>query len=294
MSKLKVLITGATGTQGGGVARLLLADGHHVRALTRNASSPAADALRKLGAEVVAGNFDDPSSLVAAARGVDTAFAMSTPYVAGPDAERTEALALIEALKTAKVGRIVYTSVSDADRKTGIPQFESKVPAEEAVKASGAAWSIVAPVFFMENLTGPWWLPALQSGTWSMPLPTDRKLQMIAAADLAKFTALVIEQPGAFNGRRINLASDEVSPNEVNGIIGRVTGRALTVQGIPPAALREQNPDFAAMFEWFDKVGYSVDIAGLKRDYPSVGWHTFESWAKAQPWDTLLGAPTAS
>lgn len=294
MSKLKVLITGATGTQGGGVARLLLADGHHIRALTRNASSPAADALRKLGAEVVAGNFDDPSSLVAAARGVDTAFAMSTPYVAGPDAERTEALALIEALKTAKVGRIVYTSVSDADRKTGIPHFESKVPAEEAVKASGAAWSIVAPVFFMENLTGPWWLPALQSGTWSMPLPTDRKLQMIAAADLAKFTALVIEQPGAFNGRRINLASDEVSPNEVNGIIGRVTGRALTVQGIPPAALREQNPDFAAMFEWFDKVGYSVDIAGLKRDYPSVGWHTFESWAKAQPWDTLLGAPTAS
>lgn len=294
MSKLKVLITGATGTQGGGVARLLLADGHHVRALTRNASSPAADALRKLGAEVVAGNFDDPSSLVAAARGVDTAFAMSTPYVAGPDAERTEALALIEALKTAKVGRIVYTSVSDADRKTGIPHFESKVPAEEAVKASGAAWSIVAPVFFMENLTGPWWLPALQSGTWSMPLPVDRKLQMIAAADLAKFTALVIEQPGTFNGRRINLASDEVSPNEVNGIIGRVTGRALTVQGIPPAALREQNPDFAAMFEWFDKVGYSVDIAGLKRDYPSVGWHTFESWAKAQPWDTLLGAPTAS
>jgi uncharacterized protein YbjT (DUF2867 family) len=294
MSKLKVLITGATGRQGGGVAHLLLAGGHHVRALTRNASSPAADALRKLGAEVVAGNFDDPASLVAAARGVDTAFAMSTPYVAGPDAERTEALALIEALKTAKVGRIVYTSVSDADRKTGIPHFESKVPAEEAVKASGAAWSIVAPVFFMENITGPWWLPALQSGTWSMPLPTDRKLQMIAAADLAKFTALVIEQPGAFNGRRINLASDEVSPNEVNAIIGRVTGRALTVQGIPPAALREQNPDFAAMFEWFDKVGYSVDIAGLKRDYPSVGWHTFESWAKAQPWDTLLGAPTAS
>jgi uncharacterized protein YbjT (DUF2867 family) len=294
MSKLKVLITGATGRQGGGVARLLLGGGHQVRALTRNASSPAAAALRKLGAEVVAGNFDDPSSLVAAARGVDTAFAMSTPYVAGPDAERTEALALIEALKTAKVGRIVYTSVSDADRKTGIPHFESKVPAEEAVKASGAAWSIVAPVFFMENITGPWWLPALQSGTWSMPLPVDRKLQMIAAADLAKFTALVIEQPGAFNGRRINLASDEVSPNEVNGIIGRVTGRALTVQGIPPAALREQNPDFAAMFEWFDKVGYSVDIAGLKRDYPSVGWHTFESWAKAQPWDTLLGAPTAS
>ena len=293
MSRLKVLVTGATGTQGGGVARQLLADGHHVRAVTRNPASPAAAALSKLGAEVVAANFDDPASLVAAARGVDTAFAMSTPYVAGVDAERKEALALIEALKTARVGRIVLTSVADADRKTGIPHFESKVPAEEAVKASGAAWSIVAPVFFMENLIGPWWLPALQSGTWSMPMPADRKLQMIAAADLATFTARVVEEPATFNGRRINLASDDISPNEVNGILSRVAGRTLSFQAIPVAAVRAQNADFAAMFEWFDKVGYSADIAGLRRDYPSVGWHTFESWAKAQPWDALLGAPTA-
>ena len=293
MSRLKVLVTGATGTQGGGVARQLLADGHHVRAVTRNPASPAAAALSKLGAEVVAANFDDPASLVAAARGVDTAFAMSTPYVAGVDAERKEALALIEALKTARVGRIVLTSVADADRKTGIPHFESKVPAEQAVKASGAAWSIVAPVFFMENHTGPWWLPGLQSGTWSMPMPADRKLQMIAAADLATFTARVVEEPATFNGRRINLASDDISPNEVNGILSRVAGRTLSFQAIPVAAVRAQNADFAAMFEWFDKVGYSADIAGLKRDYPWVGWHTFESWAKAQPWDALLGAPTA-
>jgi uncharacterized protein YbjT (DUF2867 family) len=294
MSKLKVLVTGATGTQGGGVARELLAGGHHVRALTRNPASPAASALRELGAEVVAGNFDEPASLVAAARGMDTAFAMSTPYVSGTNAERTEALTLIETLRMARVGRIVYSSVSDADRKTGIPHFESKVPAEEAVRATGAAWSIVAPVFFMENLTGPWWLPALQSGTWSMPLPADRKLQMIATADLANFTARVIEQPERFNGRRINLASDEVSPKDVTATIARVAGRALAYQGISPAAIREQNADFAAMFEWFDRVGYSADIAALKRDHPSIGWHTFESWAKAQPWDTLLEAPIAS
>jgi uncharacterized protein YbjT (DUF2867 family) len=293
MSKLKVLVTGATGRQGGGVARLLLSGGHHVRALTRNPSSPAASALRALGAEVVAGNFDDPASLVAAARGMDTAFAMSTPYVAGPDAERAEALTLIEALRTARVGRIVYSSVSDADRKTGIPHFESKVPAEEAVQATGAAWSIVAPVFFMENLTGPWYLPALQSGTWSMPMPADRKLQMIAAADLAKFTALVIERPETFNGRRINLASDDVSPNGVTASIARAAGRPLAFHAISPAAVREQNADFAAMFEWFDRVGYSADIAGLKRDYPSIGWHSFESWAKAQRWDALLEVPIA-
>lgn len=293
MSKLKVLVTGATGTQGGGVARRLLANGHHVRAVTRNPASPAAEALRALGAEVVGGSFDDAAALTAAGRGMDTAFAMSTPYVSGPDAERREALTLVEALRAAGVGRIVYTSVSDADRATGIPHFDSKVPAEDLVKASGGAWTIVAPVFFMENLVGPWWLPALQSGTWSMPMPAGRKLQMVATADLAAFTTLVIEQPETFGGRRINVASDEVSPDEANAIIARASGRPLTYQGFPPAAMREQNPDFARMFEWFDQVGYSADIAGLKRDYPSVGWHSFEAWAKAQPWETLLGAPAA-
>lgn len=294
MSKLKVLVTGATGMHGGGVARHLLADGHHVRALTRDTASPAAEALRKLGAEVVKGHFGEPASLVAAATGVDTAFAMSTPYVGGPDVERTEALALIEALKTAKVGRIVYSSVSDADRRTGIPHFESKVPAEDAVRASGAAWSIVAPVFYMENLIGPWWLPALQSGSWGMAMPADRKLQMIPTADIAKFSATVIERPEAFNGKRINIASDELSPAEANEILSRVTGRKLAYQGYPTSALREQNADFADMFEWFDKVGYSADIAGLKRDYPAVGWHSFEAWAKAQPWDKLLAVPAAN
>ena len=294
MSKLKVLVTGATGTQGGGVARLLLANGHQVRALTRNPASPAATTLRELGAEVVAGSFGDRASLVAAGRDMDTAFAMSTPFVAGPHAEHMESLALIEALKAAEVGRIVYSSVSDADRKTGIPHFDSKVPAEEALQASGTAWSIVAPAFFMENVTGPWYRAALQAGSWSMPMPADRKLQMVATADLAKFTALVIEQPERFNGRRINLASDEVSPNDMTATIARVTGRPLAYHAISPAAVREQNADVATMFEWFDQVGYSADIAGLKRDHPSIGWHTFESWAKAQPWGALLEVPVAS
>jgi uncharacterized protein YbjT (DUF2867 family) len=294
MSKLKVLVTGATGMHGGGVARQLLADGHHVRALTRDPASPAADALRKLGAEVVGGSYGDSASLAAAATGVDTAFAISTPYVGGPDVERQEALNLIAALKAAKVGRIVYSSVSDADRRTGIPHFESKVPAEEAVRASGLEWSIVGAVFYMDNLIGPWWLPALQSGTWGMAMPADRKLQMIPTTDLGKFSALVVEQPGTFNGRRINVASDEVSPNEVNEILSRVTGRKLTYQGYPTSVLREQNADFADMFDFFNNVGYSADIPALRRDYPSIGWHSFEAWAKAQPWEKLLGVPAAS
>lgn len=294
MSKLKVLVTGATGMHGGGIARHLLANGHHVRALTRDTTTPAAEALRKLGAEVVAGNFGDPASLVAAATGVDTAFAISTPYVAGPEVERKEALTLIEALRTARVPRIVYSSVSDADRHTGIPHFESKVPAEEAVRASGAAWSIVGATFYMENLVGPWWLPALQSGTWGMAMPADRKLQMIPLADLTKFSAMVIEQPERFDGKRINLASDAVSPAEANEILSRVTGRKLVYQGYPTSALREQNPDFAAMFDFFNDVGYTADIEGLRRDYPSVGWHSFEAWAKTLDWNALLGAPATS
>jgi len=81
-SKL-VLVTGATGQQGGAVVKALMTRGHHVRALTRNAASPAAQRLREQGVEIAGGDFTDHDSLVRAARGVDAMYAMSTPYETG-------------------------------------------------------------------------------------------------------------------------------------------------------------------------------------------------------------------
>jgi hypothetical protein len=69
-----------------------------------------------------------------------------------------------------------------------------------------------------------------------------------------------------------------------------VTGREFAYEGFPPEALRTQSEDLALMFEWFDHTGYVADIEGLRRDFPEVTWHDFETWARKQDW-TVLDSP---
>lgn len=129
MSKqLKVLVAGATGQQGSAVADALLARGHRVRGLTRQPSAQPAARLAARGADVVAGDFSDPGSLVRAASGVDTAFLMSTPFESGEAAETAQGIAAIDALKAGGVGHLIYSSVASADRSTGSPTSRARFP----------------------------------------------------------------------------------------------------------------------------------------------------------------------
>ena len=287
---LTVLVTGVTGKQGGALARLLLKKGHRVRAFTRRPDSPAAQQLKPLGAELAVGNFDDRAAIERAAQGVDALFAMSTPYEAGTEVETRQGIELADAAKPAGVKHLVFTSVANADRKTGIPHFDSKYKVEQHIKTLGIPYTILAPVFFMENLISPWWLPGLQEGKLAMALPGTRKLQQVAVDDIAGFAAVVLERREQFLGKRIDLASDEVTGNEVVDVLSRVSGRKIEYAEFPLAQLRAMNEDFAKMFDWFNRVGYSADIPGLRRNYPEVGWHTFEGWAKAQDWSPLKRA----
>jgi uncharacterized protein YbjT (DUF2867 family) len=289
-NSLSVLVTGATGKQGNPVARVLLEKGHRVRALTRKPDSAAAQELKRLGAELATGNFDDRATLERAARGVDAVFAMATPYEAGTDVEIRQGITLADAVKAAGVKHLVYSSVGSADRKTGIPHFDSKYKIEEHIKGLGVPYSIIGPVFFMDNLISPWWLPGLQQGKFVIALPRSRKLQQIAVTDIGEFAVLVLEHRQQFLGKRLDIASDDVSPAEVAEILSRVTGHKIESVEQPIEEVRGVSEDWAKMFEWFNRVGYSADIARLRRDYPQVGWHTFEQWAKAQDWS----APKAS
>ena len=141
-----VLVTGATGQQGGAVVQALLARGHRVRGLTRKAHSPSAKALEAQGVEIAVGDFTDSDSLVRAATGVDTIFAMTTPFEQGVEAETAQGLVITDAAKRAGVGHLVYSSVASADRETGIPHFDSKYAVEKAIRSSGVPHSIIAPV----------------------------------------------------------------------------------------------------------------------------------------------------
>ena len=112
---MSVLVGGATGQQGGAVARLLLDKGHRVVALTRRPDSEAAVHLRQAGAEVVVGTFDDRSSLERTMRGVDAVYTMSTSFETGTEAEVRQGIAVADAASSAGVVHLVFSSVGSAD-----------------------------------------------------------------------------------------------------------------------------------------------------------------------------------
>jgi uncharacterized protein YbjT (DUF2867 family) len=284
--KMNVLVTGATGQQGGHVARELRSRGHTVRALTRKPESPNAAALATLGVTVVAGDFDDQASLERAAGGVDAVFAMATPAEGGEKKETREGINIVRAAAAVGVPHLVYSSVAGADRASGVPHFDSKFEVEKALRTSGVPFTIVAPVFFMDNFLSPWMAAGIAKGSVAMALPATRRLQQIAVADIARFAALVIERRDEFLGKRIDIASDELTGTTAAALLGKASDRTVAYTEVPIDAARKQSEDMARMFEWFERVGYDADIVGLRSLYPEVGWHRFSDWTREQNWST--------
>jgi len=282
---ITVTVSGATGQQGGALARLLLGRGHRVRALTRRPGSRPARDLRDLGADVYEADLADGDAVQEATEGADSFFLMATPYEAGLEAEIRQACAAAEAAKVAEVKHLVYSSVASADQRTGIPHFDSKREVEIYIQKLGVPYTIVGPVFFMENLLGPMFSDGLRGGTLSMPLPPDRPLQVIAVEDIARFVCLAMERPTEFQGRRIDIAADALTGPEMAKAIA-ATGRTVGYVQAPLDSVRSWSADLARMWEWFDQVGYRVDIEKLW-GYPEVGWHDFREWARRQDWSIV-------
>ena len=291
--KLNVLVTGATGKQGGHLVRELLARGHSIRGLTRKPESPAATALAERGVTIVTGDFEDQKSLERAARGVDAVFAMATPFEIGEEAETREGINIVHAAATVGVSHLVYSSVAGADRATGIPHFDSKFEVEKELGRSGVPFTIVAPVFFMENFLADFMASGLAQGSIALALPATRRLQQVALADIARFTALVIERREDFLGKRIDIASDELTLTTAAEAISEASGRHIEYTALPIDTVRQWNEDQARMLEWFDRVGYDADVVGLRSLYPEVNWYRFSVWAREQDWSATAIPATA-
>ncbi len=287
-NELRVLVTGATGQQGGAVADALVDAGHAVRALTRIVGSPVARRLARGGIEVVGGSFDDRASLTRAVQGVDAIFAMSTPFQRGPDVEVRHARALIETAAAAHVRHVVYSSTASALEDTGVPYFDSKASVERVLEEACLPFTIVAPVFFMENLRSSRVLPRLRFGKLAMPLPRHRLLQMVALDDLAELVVHVMEERGGFVGERVEVASDALPGWRIAEIIAEIMGRRVDYVEAPAPTSLSRSPDFLRTFEWLARVGHSVDIPALHRRFPSIGWRSFEEWARARSWRRAL------
>jgi uncharacterized protein YbjT (DUF2867 family) len=265
-----VVVTGSTGKQGGAVARGL--------------NSSQAKLLAKAGATLVTASLEDTAAIMKALEGATSLFAMTMPS-GGADAETRQGIAAADAAKAAGV-HLVFTSVGNANRQTSIPHFDSKYEVEKHIDKIGVRATILAPVAFMENLY--FIKEQLAKGTYASALSPTRALAQIAVADIGAVAVRVLEDAGRFTGKRFDLASDELTGNDALAILSRVTGRPFSYYQVPLDVIRQRmGEDAVRMYEWFDRVGFAVDRAALRREFPDVAFHDFESWAKTQEWSMI-------
>lgn len=264
-----ILVTGATGTQGGAVARELLERGYTVRGLTRNPESEKAQALTALGATMAAGDYDDPASLAAAMDGVDGVFAVTLFWHGGYDAEVEHGKRLIDEATKAEVKHFVLTSVASADDRTGIPHFESKWEVEQYLNATDLDWTIIRPVEFMDNWG--WSLEEFRQGKLVDPRDLSSSHQWIAARDIGFFVAEAFDNPEEWTGVTREIAGDELTLAELQDVLSEVFGKEFEyVQPSWEDFEAEAGEEIADMVRWFEDGGYSVDIDALKARYPNL------------------------
>ena len=269
MAKLFVLVTGATGQQGGAVAHCLLERGHRVRALTRDASTPEARHLEREGAELVEGDLGDRASLDRVFQGVHAVFGMTLPYAIKEEVK--EGRHVVDAARHAEVQHIVYSSAAGADRETRVPFFDSKNAVETHLENSGVPYTIVAPTWFMDNLLQQ--REAIEKGRLSLGLPADRTMPCVAVGDIGRFVVRCFEE--RLIGQRIEIAGDELTPAQMARHLSSAVGREVRYEQAMP-----DDPGMRRMWEWMNADGAHVDLERLRREHAQVGWTRFEEWAR--------------
>ena len=260
-----ILITGVTGNQGGAVAQALQGAGFQLRGLTRKPDGANAAAFARAGVEIVKGDLDDEASLRRALGGAWGVFAVQTGLEAGAAREEEQGKRLAKLAREAGVEHFVYTSVGSADKRTGIPHFDNKWRIEETVRGLRfPSHVILRPVFFMENLLAPF---SLQGSTLAWALGAGTKLQMIAVEDIGWFGARAFTDAAALNRREIDLAGDVRTMPETAKILSEALGRPIAFAQTPIEQVRQFSKDMAVMLEWFERVGYSAEVAALEHEF---------------------------
>ena len=276
-----ILVSGATGRQGGAVARELLARGYRVRGLTRNPDSERAQQLAGLGIEMVRGDFDDMDSLNRAAQGAYGVFSVQNFWEHGKQGEIRQGSNLADAAKQAGVSHFVYTSVANADKNTGIPHFDSKYEIEKYIQSIQLPYTIIRPVSFMENWE--YSRTDIENGIIYGPLSPDTRHQHIAVKDIGRFAAEAFDNPDEWLGVSLDIAGDEADQIGIARTFSRVTGKDVKYVQVPWEEYEEQQgEEMTIMEKWFENTGYSVDVVDLRNNHPWLS--SLEQYLKENDW----------
>ena len=279
-----ILVTGATGQQGGAAARHLHAQGWQVRALSRDLSTPAARLLAESGIEVVQGDLSDRSSLDSVLDGVYGVFSVQAYLPQDPTREVIMGKTLADASKAAGVAHFVYSSAAGADSHTGVVEQESKWEIEQYIYMLGLSATILRPTSLMEIYSNiPPLRQAIVSGTLMYGMPAETKMQYIATDNIGAFAAIAFERPQEFIGKALELAGDDLSMAQTTEVFSRVIGRPVRYVEMPIEQVRSFDPNLAALSEWVINVGFRTNIPALRAMYPAL--MTLETWARTLKWE---------
>ena len=285
-----IAVNGATGQQGGTVARKLLAEGWKVRALTRDLDKPAAQALANAGAELAAGDMDSRSELDAAFEGAYGVFSVQNFWLpnVGYEGEIKQGKNVANAAKAAGVQHLVYSSVGSAHRGMGQKHFESKWIIEQYIQSLNIPYTILRPVAFMDNYN--WSRAQILNGTFTgMGLRPEKELQSIAVEDIGVFAALAFANPQEYVGKTIELAGDALTEFQIADTFTRVIGRLITLTPPTGDAARRSEEERKAMFAFFNGEGYDADIPALRKLHP--GLLTLEQYLRKNGWENQQPIP---
>ncbi|SFS38873.1 NmrA/HSCARG family protein [Halostagnicola kamekurae] len=275
-----VLVVGATGTQGGAVARHLLERDFEVLALTRDKDKYESHHLAERGAELVEGSLAEKNTIEPLVEEADGVFLMTNYWEHGYDDEVAQGRNAVELIDEVGVEHLVFSSVGGADRDTGISHFDSKWEIEGLIDDHGISATVVRPVFFAQNFEG--FRDSIEDGTLAMGLEPSNPLQILDVEDLGAFVAQVLSDPGEYEGESYELASDELPLRAMAIRFADALERPVRAQHLSIDDVEEsQGEEYAVMFEWFNDAGYESPIDDLRAEF-DVSFNRLETYLERE------------
>ncbi|MFM0738688.1 NmrA/HSCARG family protein [Paraburkholderia xenovorans] len=293
-----ILVFGATGQQGGSVAKALRSAGWRVRAFVRNPDNANAKALAATGIELARGDLADSQSINDAMAGIHGVFSVQpssgqgAAYGVTDEDEVRYGTAVADIALKNGVRHFVYSSTGAAGPdKTGMGHFDSKSEIEAHVRGLDMVHTIVRPSAFMEILMLPGM--GLDKGEFTFFMHADQQMQFIAVEDIGKIVAGIFSEPERYSSRTIEIASDAVTGKDLATKFSAVAARTIGYRRFPDSLL-EQNPFLGTLAKLADdgRLTGNADIAALHEAFP--GLLTFDQWLEGAGRDALLAAINAT
>ncbi|NHN46171.1 NmrA/HSCARG family protein [Halostella sp. JP-L12] len=285
-----VLVTGATGNQGGAVVEHLLASDAEfdVRGLTRDASGDRARELADRGVTMVEGDLNDKESLRPHVADADAVFAVTNFWTQGYDAQVQQGKNVAEVAADEGVDQFVFSGVGSHERDTGIPHFDSAWDIEQHAQDLDLPMTVLQPVFFFQNFEA-FAEDVVDDGQIALPLAEGVSLQMVDVDDVGRAAAVALADPDEFVGERFELAGDELTLEETADVLSEVTGVDVDAYHVPiEDAYESFGEEFTVMCEWFNEVGYDADVDALEERF-GFEFRTLEGYLRESGWEDKDG-----